>query len=110
MEARLVSEGQTKAANNYVSPDPVEDEDAPAGPSAAEEATLLSATDLRGAGGETLPAGIGLVAEAEDSGRTLPALDDLVQRIPSNVRAVMDDLFRAKFVRVQRVPKQALHP
>jgi len=38
----------------------------------------------------------------------LPALDDLVKRIPGSVRETLDELFRAKFVKVQRVPKSAL--
>jgi hypothetical protein len=37
----------------------------------------------------------------------LPALDDLVERIPAATRAVMDDLFRAKFVAVRRLPPSA---
>ena len=38
----------------------------------------------------------------------LPALDDLVKRIPSHVRDTLDDLFRARFVTVRRVPERAL--
>lgn len=38
----------------------------------------------------------------------LPPLNDLVQRIPAEVREALEDLFRAKFVAVKRVPKQAL--
>jgi hypothetical protein len=49
----------------------------------------------------------------EDSGegddtKNLPPLDDLVQRIPSEVRETLDDLFRVKFTTVRRVPKNAL--
>jgi hypothetical protein len=51
---------------------------------------------------------VGLVAEVEETPAKLPPLDELVQRIPSEVRELMDELFRAKFVRVQRVPKKAL--
>jgi hypothetical protein len=47
--------------------------------------------------------------ETQDAGG-LPPLDDLVQRIPANVRDALNDLFRVKFVRVQRVPKSALKP
>jgi hypothetical protein len=39
---------------------------------------------------------------------TLPPLDDLVPRIPGEVRAALEDLFRAKFVTVRRMPKEAL--
>ncbi len=38
----------------------------------------------------------------------LPALNDLVGRLPAEVRDVLDDLFRAKFVAVKRVPKKSL--
>jgi hypothetical protein len=44
----------------------------------------------------------------ETSSPSLPALDDLVQRIPAEVRDVLEDLFRARFVTVKRVPKKAL--
>lgn len=47
-------------------------------------------------------------APEENDPKALPQLDDLVTRIPENVRDVLEDLFRAKFVRVQRVPKRAL--
>lgn len=41
-------------------------------------------------------------------GGPLPPLNELVQRIPAEVREALDDLFRARFVAVKRVPKQAL--
>jgi hypothetical protein len=47
------------------------------------------------------------VAEATD-GTPLPKLDDLVKRIPADVRETLDELFRAKFITVKRVPKSAL--
>jgi|GEM_PF-347276 hypothetical protein len=45
--------------------------------------------------------------EVEGAG-PLPALDELVKRIPREARELMDELFRAKFVTVKRVPKTAL--
>jgi len=45
--------------------------------------------------------------ETEPKG-TLPPLEELVKRIPPEVREALEDLFRAKFVKVKRVPKQAL--
>lgn len=36
--------------------------------------------------------------------RDLPPLEDLVKRIPPKTRAAMDELFRANFVAVKRVP------
>ncbi|MBL9199981.1 MAG: hypothetical protein JNL39_05710 [Opitutaceae bacterium] len=38
----------------------------------------------------------------------LPALDELVQRLPVDVREVLEDLFRARFVAVKRIPRKAL--
>lgn len=47
------------------------------------------------------------IAEETDA-KTLPSLDELVQRIPSEVREVLEDLFRAKFTTVRRIPRKAL--
>ncbi len=44
----------------------------------------------------------------EIDAKNLPPLDDLVRQIPAEVREALDDLFRAKFIAVRRVPKQAL--
>jgi hypothetical protein len=46
-------------------------------------------------------------AEETDSG-ALPTLNELVERIPAEVRDALDDLFRARFVNVKRIPKKAL--
>ncbi|HRI82265.1 MAG TPA: hypothetical protein PLF88_07495 [Opitutaceae bacterium] len=46
--------------------------------------------------------------ETVEPSSPLPALDDLVKQIPVPVRETLDELFRAKFVKVQRVPKSAL--
>lgn len=48
-------------------------------------------------------------AATDDESKTaLPALDVLVQRIPAEVRETLEDLFRAKFTTVRRVPAKAL--
>lgn len=47
------------------------------------------------------------VADESDT-KALPPLNELVERIPPGVREVLDDLFRARFVAVRRVPKRAL--
>ena len=44
----------------------------------------------------------------ETESKTLPPLNELVERIPREVREVLDDLFRAKFTTVRRIPRQAL--
>ena len=45
--------------------------------------------------------------EATDA-TPLPALGELVARVPAEVRDALEDLFRAKFVAVKRVPKKSL--
>jgi hypothetical protein len=40
--------------------------------------------------------------------KKLPPLDPLVARLPADVRTVLDELFRAKFTAVRRVPENAL--
>jgi hypothetical protein len=47
-------------------------------------------------------------AMEETDNRGLPPLDDLVKRIPPEVREILDDLFRAKFTSVRRVPRNVL--
>ena len=44
----------------------------------------------------------------ETDAKPLPPLSELVERIPAEVREALDDLFRARFVAVKRVPKRAL--
>lgn len=44
----------------------------------------------------------------ETDSKALPPLDELVNRIPAEVRETLDELFRARFVTVKRVPKKAL--
>jgi hypothetical protein len=50
----------------------------------------------------------GAPEETVEPSSPLPPLDELVKRIPGPVRETLDELFRAKFVKVQRVPKSAL--
>jgi hypothetical protein len=38
----------------------------------------------------------------------LPPMEDLVKRIPAPARELMEELFRARFVTVKRVPQSAL--
>lgn len=49
------------------------------------------------------------VEEISDS-KSLPPLAELVDRIPAEVRETLEDLFRAKFVAVRRLPAKALKP
>jgi len=46
-------------------------------------------------------------APSEEKG-DLPPMEDLVKRIPAPARELMEELFRARFVTVKRVPRSAL--
>ena len=75
--------------------------DAPAGPSSEEEAAFLAQEREMGI---VTPALTHEEAPPEDKGE-LPPMDDLIKRIPAPARAVLDELFRANFVTVKRLPK-----
>lgn len=99
---RPVAEAETKL------PPPSADE-APreAWPDESVESGFLAEARERGE-----PTSVAASAKEETAERTeagpLPPLNDLVQRIPAEVRDVLEDLFRAKFVAVKRVPPKAL--
>lgn len=84
------------------------DDGAPVGPSEGEEASFVA--DQREQGFRA-PAAASRAAASEpepEAKAPLPPLDELVQRVPPGVRQLMDELFRANFVTVKRVPKSAL--
>jgi len=85
---------------------PLPQEDGPinAWPDESAESAIVS--ELRSRGERATPAATEAVEEIDTA--PLPPLDQLVKRIPAEVRATLDDLFRAKFVTVRRVPKKAL--
>lgn len=73
---------------------------------AAESAYLA---DARERGEVVTEPATAAIIEAEDADEPpLPRLDELVKRIPPDVRTTLDDLFRAHFVTVKRFPKTAL--
>lgn len=73
---------------------------------AAESAFLAEARER---GEVVAPAKPAEVESIEDSSpQTLPPLNDLVNRIPPEVRETLEDLFRARFTVVKRFPKKAL--
>ena len=47
-------------------------------------------------------------ATEETDTKGLPALAELMKKIPSESRELLDELFRAKFTGVKRVPAKAL--
>jgi len=78
--------------------------DAPAGPSSEEEATFLAQEREMG---NVTPALMHVEKAPEERGE-LPPMEDLVKRIPMPTRDLMEELFRAKFVTVKRLPRSAL--
>jgi hypothetical protein len=64
-------------------------------------------SELRARGEFIAPSAAREVVEEADAG-PLPPLDQLVQKIPAELRETLDELFRARFVTVKRVPKNAL--
>lgn len=83
----------------------IQDEAATAWPDEAAESAFRAEARERG---ETVkPSQAIEVAETVDP-KSLPSLDSLVQRIPPNVRDALEDLFRARFVKVDQVPAKAL--
>ncbi len=70
----------------------------------AEAAFLADARER----GEVVVAARPAEPAEENESTPLPSLNDLVQRIPPEVREALEDLFRARFVAVKRVPKKVL--
>ncbi len=48
--------------------------------------------------------------DARGSSAALPELDDLVARLPTDVRETLDELFRARFVLVKKLPARVFSP
>jgi hypothetical protein len=88
---------------------PAEIEQSSAWPDEAAESVMVSELRARGemAAPSASSAPPGEAREETESG-ALPPLDELVQKIPADVRDTLEELFRAKFVTVKRVPKKVL--
>lgn len=84
-----------------------EDEGAPAGPSLDEEMALQAEEN-----GDVVAVPVTLPTVPEEADPAprgeLPAMDELIKRIPAEVQDTLDELFRAKFVKVERVAKKHL--
>jgi hypothetical protein len=57
--------------------------------------------------GNVTPALMHVEKVPEERGE-LPPMEDLVKRIPMPTRDLLEELFRAKFVTVKRLPQSAL--
>lgn len=79
------------------------DDGAPVGPGEAEENALLAEERTVAAAATSV-----LGTDADTASGELPPMEDLVAKIPAPVRQLADELFRAKFYTVRRVPKSAL--
>lgn len=73
-----------------------------------EAAETAFRAEARERGEPELPVGAIVEAAEETDSKGLPALEDLVKKIPAESRELMDELFRAKFTGVRRVPAKAL--
>jgi hypothetical protein len=71
----------------------------------AESAFLAEARDR----GENIPSP-NVSQESDVDAGPLPPLEELVNRIDPAIRETLDELFRAKFTAVRRVPPSALKP
>jgi hypothetical protein len=85
---------------------PAFDDDGPAWPDDADESAFLA--EAAGAGGTTLgaPRDTGDADETDDA--NLPPLETLKARIPRETHELLEELFRARFVAVKKIPRQAL--
>ncbi len=57
--------------------------------------------------GIVTPALVHVETPPEETG-DLPPMEDLVKRIPALAREAIEELFRARFVTVKRIPQSAL--
>jgi predicted trehalose synthase len=87
-------------------PTPTENAERPL-PGEEAEASFLAEARERGEDVASVAAALA-VAESEEEKNALPPLEELVQKLPAELRDTLDDLFRAKFVKVIRVRKADL--
>jgi hypothetical protein len=76
-------------------------------PDESVEVAMLSDLRTRGEPLVAAKAAAPAVADEKETAN-LPPLGELVARIPAEVRATLDELFRARFTAVRRVPARVL--
>lgn len=74
----------------------------PVGPGELEESAFLA--EQQAAAPKSAAS---VLDEAKEHSVALPPMDDLIQRIPASTRDLVDQLFRAKFITVKRLPVSA---
>ncbi len=72
-------------------------------PDETDESAFLADAAARG----EEPTPVAAPKTAPVVGEKLPSLDEVVARVPAPLRALLDDLFRAKFTMVRRYPAEA---
>ena len=87
---------------------PVVENGANVWPDENAEAAFVADARQRGESFKATAATERAAEDQEDQRRAMPSLTDLVNRLPSEVRETLDDLFRVKFTTVRRVPKSVL--
>ena len=83
-------------------------DDAPWPTDAASEGVFLAEARERGEAVVGLPVAATRTEEVEELKGPLPPLDEMIQRIPTAVLEVLEELYRAKFTAVRRVPAKDL--
>ncbi|MCX6955908.1 MAG: hypothetical protein NTV51_27505 [Verrucomicrobia bacterium] len=113
--AAPVNGGDDKAAAEDVSeavaatePPPAVENGTNVWPDENAEAAFIAEARQRGEPVAATKATAALIEEKEDDKKALPPLADLVKRLSPDVRETLDELFRARFTTVRRVPKKVL--
>lgn len=101
-----IPEGSKRAASEAL---PIEagpeESGGSAWPDESAEAAFLA--DARERGETVVAVKSGEEPPEETDGKALPPLDELVKRISPEIRETLEDLFRARFVAVKRLPRKA---
>jgi len=103
-ESDAVAPGSSEPSG--LKPTPTENAGPPL-PGEEAEAAFLAEARERGEDVASVAAALA-AAESEDEKGALPPLEELIQKLPAELRDTLDDLFRAKFVKVMRVRKKDL--
>jgi hypothetical protein len=98
--------GEEKLAIDGHGPPPPESVEPPL-PGEEAETVFLAEARERGEDVASVAAALA-AAESEEEKGALPPLEELIQKLPAELRDTLDDLFRAKFVRAIRVRKKDL--
>ena len=102
-ESDAVAANREETGGQRLSPEKIE----PPLPGEEAEAAFLAEARERGEDVASVAAALA-AAESEDEKGALPPLEELVRKLPAELRDTLDDLFRAKFVKVMRVRKKDL--